>query len=93
MVLVDTRPAGSKAGVVADQCGVEEEQEEQMAPTDRTVRKIVMTRSGSGTGDTIYVDEYGGQWTTQHHPVSNTTATPLTGRVVGNVIVTGKQRK
>jgi hypothetical protein len=66
--------------------------EQHIIPSDRTVRKIVQTRPGPGTGDTIYVDEYGGTWVTQPYPSADMTDVPLIGRVVGNKILTGKRK-
>ncbi len=63
-----------------------------MAPEyGRTVRRIVATRPGRSTGETVYVDEYGGTWKTSNgYPIDQTCA-PLTGTVEGHYILTSKR--
>ncbi len=63
-----------------------------MAPYDHTTRRIVRTENGPGTCETIYIDQYGSAWITQVGPVVDQTCPPMTGTVIGNVIVTGKLR-
>lgn len=58
-----------------------------------TARKVVMTRAGSGTGDTVYVDDRGDTWlqtpVEPRHP--DQTCPPMVGTLVGGTIIPGKQ--
>ena len=54
--------------------------------------RIVRTEPGAMTGETIYVDERGGRWTTETRDCGGATVCPTRARVVGGRIVRQPER-